>query len=100
MGICTKRKLLVLAVTLLTAASSLASVTDNTRLRIHGDLTTGLKPELKLTLNASNPLCWGKTKIVEAHSEIENGKYEITASWDPGLCGYERGLASFIVNGY
>ena len=95
----TRRATFVLAVSVLTAASVSAAHADNTRLHIYGSISPGLKPDLTITLNSSSPLCWGNTKIVEAHTDIQDGKYEITAGWDPGVCGFNKGFASLTVNG-
>jgi len=75
----------------------LASEVHANEVRLSGQLSDSLRISLKLTLNSSNPLCWGKTQVVEPQTTTDAGQYEIDATWDGGFCGYHSGFAEVAI---
>lgn len=75
----------------------LATEVQANEIRLSGRLSDSLRISLKLTLNASNPLCWGKTLYVTPQTAMAVAQYEIDAKWDAGFCGYHAGVAEVAI---
>lgn len=75
----------------------LAAEVHANEVRLSGQLSDSLRITLKLTLNSSNPLCWGKTQVVEPTTTSDAGQYGIDAKWDGGFCGYHSGFAEVAI---
>ena len=76
----------------------LAAEVQANEVRFSGLLSDSLRISIKLTLNSSNPLCWGSKLTVEPPTTLADGQYTVDANWAGGFCGYSSGFAEVAIS--